>query len=62
MHAEKRAGEDTPKRQPCASQGERLQEQTILPEFGLLASRTMREKFPLKPHDVWYFVMAAPAH
>lgn len=60
MHTEKRAHEDTVRRQPCASQGEWLQEQTTLLEPGLLAFRTVRNTFPLKPRSVWYFVMAAP--
>lgn len=62
MHTEKRACEDTARRQPPANQGERLQEKNIPLEFGFLAFRTVRNKFLLKPHSVWYFVMAATAH
>ena len=62
-HPEERPCEDTGKRQPSLSQGERLQKnpaETTILDFGLQNCGKMA--FPLfKPFRPWYFVVATIA-
>lgn len=62
VHTEERPHENTVRRQESANQGERPQENLnlLIPDLGLLATRTMRSKCLLfKPAHLWYFVTAA---